>query len=169
MTLAELLRGLDLAALRAQLDEQGHAHLPRLLTPAQCEALLRQPALAGTLTCLDAGQFQPLACDEAPAPNQALVLAALLSPAQDFSGGELVMTEQRPRQQSRPMVVPLAQGDAVLMRVGARTVQGTHGPYRAVLRHGIARVREGRRLGWQHTFPPDAVQPSPPPPWCQTP
>lgn len=75
-----------------------------------------------------------------------LQVALLLSePERDFTGGELVMTEQRPRMQSRPMVIPLAQGDAVIFAVHHRPVQGTRGPYRVHLRHGVSRIRSGRR------------------------
>lgn len=75
-----------------------------------------------------------------------LQVAVLLSaPGRDFTGGEFVMTEQRPRMQSRPMVVPLGQGDAVVMAVNQRPVQGTRGTYRVQLRHGVSRMRSGRR------------------------
>jgi hypothetical protein len=75
-----------------------------------------------------------------------LQVAVLLSaPGTDFTGGEFVMTEQRPRMQSRPMVVPLGQGDAVVMAVHHRPVQGTRGPYRVQLRHGVSEVRSGHR------------------------
>jgi hypothetical protein len=75
-----------------------------------------------------------------------LQLAILLSePERDFTGGEFVMTEQRPRMQSRPMVVPLRQGDGVLFAVHHRPVQGTRGVYRVNLRHGVSRVRSGHR------------------------
>jgi uncharacterized protein len=73
-------------------------------------------------------------------------VAILLSePGRDFTGGELVMTEQRPRMQSRAEVVPLGQGDAVAFAVRHRPVQGTRGAYRVNLRHGVSRVRSGRR------------------------
>jgi len=75
-----------------------------------------------------------------------LQVAILLSaPGRDFTGGEFVMTEQRPRMQSRPMVVPLGQGDAVVFAVHHRPVQGTRGTYRVNLRHGVSRVRSGHR------------------------
>jgi hypothetical protein len=75
-----------------------------------------------------------------------LQVAILLSePERDFTGGELVLTEQRPRMQSRPMVLPLRQGDAAIFAVHARPVQGTRGVYRVQLRHGVSRVRSGRR------------------------
>ena len=75
-----------------------------------------------------------------------LQLAILLSePGRDFTGGEFVMTEQRPRMQSRPEVVPLRQGDAVIFAVHHRPVNGTRGPYRVNLRHGVSRLRSGHR------------------------
>lgn len=75
-----------------------------------------------------------------------LQLTILLSrPDKDFSGGEFVMTEQRPRMQSRPLVVPLRQGDGVVFAVHNRPVQGTRGTYRVNLRHGVSRVRSGHR------------------------
>ncbi|QWG20046.1 2OG-Fe(II) oxygenase [Bradyrhizobium sediminis] len=75
-----------------------------------------------------------------------LQVAILLSePGRDFTGGEFVLTEQRPRMQSRPEVVPLAQGDAVAFAVHVRPVQGTRGVYRVNLRHGVSRIRSGHR------------------------
>lgn len=73
-------------------------------------------------------------------------VAILLSePVRDFTGGEFVLTEQRPRMQSRPEVVPLRQGDAVAFAVHHRPVHGTRGVYRVNLRHGVSRLRSGRR------------------------
>jgi len=75
-----------------------------------------------------------------------LQLTVLLSrPGDDFSGGEFVLTEQRPRMQSRAEVVPLAQGEAVLFAVNQRPVAGTRGVYRVTMRHGVSRLRAGRR------------------------
>ena len=75
-----------------------------------------------------------------------LQVAILLSePGRDFDGGEFVLTEQRPRMQSRPQVVPLRQGDAVVFAVHQRPVQGTRGSYRVNMRHGVSQVRSGRR------------------------
>jgi uncharacterized protein len=75
-----------------------------------------------------------------------LQVAILLSqPGRDFTGGEFVLTEQRPRMQSRVEVVPLAQGDAVVFAVNHRPVAGTRGYYRVTLRHGVSRLRSGRR------------------------
>jgi hypothetical protein len=73
-------------------------------------------------------------------------VAFLLSePTRDFSGGEFVLTEQRPRMQSRPEVVPLRQGDGVAFAVHHRPVRGTRGTYRVNLRHGVSRIRSGQR------------------------
>jgi hypothetical protein len=75
-----------------------------------------------------------------------LQVAILLSePGEDFTGGEFVLTEQRPRMQSRAEVVPLRRGDAVAFAVHHRPVQGTRGVYRVNLRHGVSRVRSGHR------------------------
>lgn len=75
-----------------------------------------------------------------------LQLAVLLSqPGRDFTGGEFVLTEQRPRRQSRAEVVPLGQGDGVVFAVHHRPVSGSRGDYRVNLRHGVSRVRAGQR------------------------
>jgi len=75
-----------------------------------------------------------------------LQVAILLSePGRDFTGGEFVLTEQRPRMQSRAEIVPLHQGDAVIFAVNQRPVSGTRGSYRVTMRHGVSRVRSGQR------------------------
>lgn len=75
-----------------------------------------------------------------------LQLAVLLSrPQDDFTGGEFVLTEQRPRMQSRAEVVPLMQGDAVIFPVALRPVNGARGSYRVNMRHGVSRLRSGMR------------------------
>lgn len=66
-------------------------------------------------------------------------------PGRDFTGGEFVLTEQRPRMQSRAEVVPLRQGDAVAFAVHHRPVRGNRGDYRVNMRHGVSTVRGGRR------------------------
>jgi hypothetical protein len=77
-----------------------------------------------------------------------LQLVALLSaPGKDFTGGEFVMTEQRPRMQSRPMVLPLREGDMGIISVAQRPYRGTKGYYRVNLKHAISRVRSGERIG----------------------
>ena len=73
-------------------------------------------------------------------------VAVLLSrPGEDFTGGEFVLTEQRPRMQSRPEVVALQQGDAAVFAVHHRPVQGSRGFYRVNMRHGVSTLRSGRR------------------------
>jgi len=76
-------------------------------------------------------------------PIQAAFL--LSDPGRDFTGGEFILTEQRPRMQSRAEVVPLKAGEAVLFAVSQRPVQGTRGPYRVTMRHGVSTVRAGNR------------------------
>ncbi len=93
-----------------------------------------------------AGDFNALHQDlygEQVFPFQSAIL--LSRPGADFEGGEFVLTEQRPRMQSRAMVVPLAQGDAVVFAVDSRPVRGTRAIYRAKLRHGVSKVRSGHR------------------------
>jgi uncharacterized protein len=93
---------------------------------------------AGDFNCLHQDLYGDLAF-----PLQVTVL--LSAPNEDFTGGEFVLTEQRPRMQSRVEVVPLQQGDAVLFAVHNRPVQGTKGNYRVNLRHGVSRIRSGQR------------------------
>lgn len=94
----------------------------------------------------DAGDYNCLHQDLYGEHVFPLQVAILLSePGRDFTGGEFVLTEQRPRMQSRAEVVPLAQGDAVAFAVHHRPVQGTRGNYRVNLRHGVSRIRSGRR------------------------
>jgi hypothetical protein len=76
-------------------------------------------------------------------PLQAMVL--LSKPGDDFTGGEFVLTEQRPRMQSRAEVVPIEQGEGVIWAVRNRPVQGTRGSYRVNMRHGVSRLRSGHR------------------------
>jgi hypothetical protein len=76
-------------------------------------------------------------------PLQATFL--LSAPGRDFTGGEFVLTEQRPRMQSRAEVVPLDQGEGVVFAVSHRPVRGTRGIYRTALRHGVSRLRSGSR------------------------
>jgi hypothetical protein len=77
-------------------------------------------------------------------PIQVAILLSM--PDIDFTGGEFILTEQRPRMQSRAEVVPLAQGDAVIFPVRQRPVRGTRGYYRVNMRHGVSRIRSGHRL-----------------------
>jgi uncharacterized protein len=93
---------------------------------------------SGDFNCLHQDLYGDLAF-----PLQVAIL--LSEPGEDFTGGEFVLTEQRPRMQSRAEVVPLRQGDAVAFAVHNRPVQGARGHYRVNLRHGVSRVRSGRR------------------------
>jgi uncharacterized protein len=93
---------------------------------------------AGDYNCLHQDLYGDLAF-----PLQVAIL--LSEPGRDHTGGEFVLTEQRPRMQSRPEVVPLRQGDGVAFAVHHRPVIGTRGAYRVNLRHGVSRVRSGRR------------------------
>lgn len=73
-------------------------------------------------------------------------IAILLDqPGEDFTGGEFVMTEQRPRMQTRPMVLPLEKGDAAIFAVNGRPMKGTRGDYQVKLNHGVSKVRSGKR------------------------
>jgi len=76
-------------------------------------------------------------------PLQAAIL--LDAPGRDFTGGEFVLVEQRPRQQSRAQVVPLSQGEAVIFAVRERPAEGSRGVHRRALRHGVSTVHSGRR------------------------
>jgi len=94
----------------------------------------------------DAGDYNCLHQDLYGELQFPLQLTVLLSrPGDDFEGGEFVLTEQRPRMQSRAEVVTLRQGEAVIFAVNQRPVAGTRGPYRVTMRHGVSRLRAGRR------------------------
>jgi hypothetical protein len=120
--------------------------------PATHEQFLRRCHAAGQdrptplLLQYGAGDYNCLHQDlygEHVFPLQVVIL--LSEPGRDFTGGQFVMTEQRPRMQSRAMVLELAQGDAAVIAVHHRPVQGTRGVYRVNLRHGVSRVRSGHR------------------------
>jgi uncharacterized protein len=93
---------------------------------------------AGDYNCLHQDLYGELVF-----PFQVAIL--LSAPGADFTGGEFVLTEQRPRMQSRAEVVPLRQGDGVIFPVHHRPVRGTRGSYRVTMRHGVSRLRSGRR------------------------
>ncbi|MGE0483448.1 MAG: 2OG-Fe(II) oxygenase [Gammaproteobacteria bacterium] len=120
--------------------------------PATLEAYLAHCHAAGQqrptplLLRYGAGDYNCLHRDlygEEVFPLQVAIL--LSAPGRDFSGGEFVLTEQRPRMQSRVSVVALGQGDAVVFAVDARPVRGTRGDYRVQLRHGVSEVTAGHR------------------------
>lgn len=92
----------------------------------------------GDYNCLHQDLYGELAF-----PLQAAIL--LSEPGQDFTGGEFVLTDQRPRMQSRASVVPLTAGEAVIFAVNHRPVQGSRGTYRVTMRHGVSPVRSGSR------------------------
>jgi hypothetical protein len=120
--------------------------------PAEHAAFLERCHTAGQtkptplLLQYGAGDFNCLHQDvygEHVFPLQVAVLLA--EPGEDFTGGEFVLTEQRPRMQSRAEVVPLRKGDGVIFPVRHRPVQGTRGAYRVNFRHGVSRIRTGQR------------------------
>ncbi len=80
------------------------------------------------------------------------IVALLSEPGVDFEGGEFVMTEQRPRMQSRPMVLPLALGDLAIIATGVRPFKGSLAYYRVNTKHAISRVRNGQRIGLELLF-----------------
>ena len=94
---------------------------------------------AGDYNCLHQDLYGDLVF-----PIQATVL--LSRPGEEFTGGEFLLVEQRPRMQSKGEIVPLGQGDAVLFAVNSRPVAGTRGDYRVTMRHGVSRLRSGNRL-----------------------
>lgn len=121
--------------------------------PATLAAFLDRCSAAGQtrptplLLRYEADDYNCLHQDLYGALSFPLQLTVLLSdPAADFTGGEFLLVEQRPRAQSRAEVVPLARGEAVIFAVQHRPVRGTRGVYRVALRHGVSRVRSGRRV-----------------------
>ena len=127
---------------RLHLDvPHGRVEIRGLTVASPFEAL--QNLLQADLLVAD---LEPLLLLEKKLVIDRLAATVLLSgPGADFSGGEFVLTEQRPRMQSRAEVVPLKQGEAVIFPVHHRPVQGTRGVYRVNMRHGVSRVREGKR------------------------
>jgi len=120
--------------------------------PARLDAYLARCHAAGQqrptplILKYEAGDYNCLHQDlygELVFPIQATVL--LSKPDDDFTGGEFLLVEQRPRMQSKGEVVPLGQGDAVLFAVNSRPVAGTRGDYRVTIRHGVSRLHSGNR------------------------
>jgi len=127
--------------------------------PGSLDAFLQRNRRAGQgwpqsyLSRLRAGDHVPLHQRNDGEHVFPLQVVALLSEAgRDFQGGEFVMTEQRPRMQSRPMVLPLGLGDAAIIATAARPARGGGGHYRALLRHAISRVQQGVRVGVELSF-----------------
>lgn len=112
---------------------------------ARCHAA-RQERPTPLLLSYGAGDYNCLHQDLYGEHVFPLQVAALLSaPGEDFTGGELVLTEQRPRMQSRVEVVPLGKGDAVAFAVNSRPQKGVRGDYRVTMRHGVSQILSGRR------------------------
>lgn len=127
--------------------------------PATLNALLDQNRRVAPLessshfSVLRAGDYQALHQCSDGAPEFPLQMVVLLSaPGEDFSGGEFVMTEKRPRMQSRPIVLPLRRGSVAVIAVSERPHAGTKGHYRVNLKHAISRVHSGRRVGLELLF-----------------
>ena len=121
--------------------------------PARLDAYLAQCHAAGQqkptplLLRYGPGDYNCLHQDlygEKVFPLQATIL--LSAPGRDFQGGEFVLVEQRPRAQSKPSVVPLVQGEAIIFAVRERPVRGSRGDHRTMLRHGVSRIRSGQRV-----------------------
>jgi hypothetical protein len=121
--------------------------------PAKLDAYLARCHAAGQqrptplILKYDEGDYNCLHQDlygELVFPIQATVL--LSKPVEDFTGGEFLLVEQRPRMQSKAEIVPLGHGDAVLFAVNSRPVAGTRGDYRVTMRHGVSRLRSGQRF-----------------------
>lgn len=112
-----------------------------------------QACMQSNLTRLLADDYQALHQHSEGEQVFPLQLVALLSePERDFTGGEFVITEQRPRMQSRPMVLPLRRGDVAVIAVAQRPFKGSKGYYRVNLKHAISRVRGGERVGLELMF-----------------
>ncbi|MBI5261929.1 MAG: 2OG-Fe(II) oxygenase [Bradyrhizobium sp.] len=146
------LRPLIYARLKDVADRWNEAMGINIRYPDRHEAFLKRCHDAGQtrptplLLQYEAGDYNCLHQDLYGEHVFPLQVAILLSePGRDFTGGEFVLTEQRPRMQSRAEVMPLAQGDGVVFAVHYRPVQGTRGTYRVNMRHGVSRIRSGRR------------------------
>jgi hypothetical protein len=127
--------------------------------PAELEDLLRHGHKAGQtraqshLSRLGVEDYVALhQCRDGEQAFPLQIAAVLSEPGTDFQGGEFVMTEQRPRMQSRPMVVPLKLGDMAVIATAERPFKGTKGYYRVNLKHAISRVRQGERIGLELSF-----------------
>lgn len=118
----------------------------------QCRAVGQQQALP-QLTYLRKDEHLALGQDAEGEHVFPFQLVGLLSaPGEDFTGGEFILTEQRPRMQSRPMVVPLQRSDLAVITTAHRPFQGSKGYYRVNMKHAISRVRSGERRGFLLSF-----------------
>lgn len=147
---------------RARFDQPGRYPEQFQQFQAQCRAA-GQRHDPSHFTRLGEQDYLPLRHRGADMQAFPLQLSALLSsPGEDFSGGELLLTEQRPRMQSRPMVVPLRRGDIALFPCQRRPVAGGNGYYPVTTRQAVSRVRGGQRLGLEVYFHLSAASPSDP-------
>ncbi|HTE46054.1 MAG TPA: 2OG-Fe(II) oxygenase [Gemmatimonadaceae bacterium] len=120
------VRTMDWDGISTALDARGWTTLPALLSGAECGAT--------------AGLY-----DHADGFRSHVIMGRHGFGRGDFEGGEFVLTEQRPRMQTRAAVVPLGKGDAAVFAVNSRPVKGVRGDYRVNLRHGVSALRSGRR------------------------
>ncbi|WP_024539843.1 2OG-Fe(II) oxygenase [Comamonas badia] len=127
--------------------------------PAQWEAFLRCNRMAGQTPAQShlsrLGVEDHVALHQRQGGEQVFpmqIVAVLSEPDVDFQGGEFVMTEQRPRMQSRPAVLPLRLGDVAIIATAQRPFRGTKGHYRVNHRHAISRIRKGERIGLKLSF-----------------
>jgi hypothetical protein len=127
----------------------GSASAPSHFTDRQSSRASDEPPIAQViLSCLSDGEHEVLAQSDVGEHGFLIEAALLMSrPGVDFAGGEFVMTEQRPRMQSRPIVVPLDRGDVVVFAAAMRPLRGSKGFHGVDMKHAISRVRSGRRLG----------------------
>jgi hypothetical protein len=123
-----------------EFPENHAAYLARCHAAGQCRpTTLVLKYGVGDYNCLHQDLYGDLVF-----PLQVTIL--LSTPGEDFTGGEFVLTEQRPRMQSRVEIVPLARGEAAIFAVNHRPVSGSRGAYRVTMRHGVSRVRAGQRF-----------------------
>jgi hypothetical protein len=123
--------------------------------PEELCPVAHAPAGTGTLLHLGVGEFRPLAHSIKNAPRFPLQASILLSRRQaDFEGGDMVLVEQRPRMQSKPIVVDLQAGDLAIFPARYRPVQGLRGLYRVTTRHAVTRIIAGRRVSADLLFEP---------------
>jgi hypothetical protein len=127
--------------------------------PEELDEFLRLNREAGQtqgqsrLSRLGVEDYLPLhRCDDGDPVFPLQIVALLSEPGRDFLGGEFVMTEQRPRMQSRPIVLPLQLGDAAIIGTAERPCKGARGHYRVNLKHAVGRVRQGERIGLELMF-----------------
>ena len=142
---------LDWTRIESALSDEGVAIVRGVLDPSHARSWARE--LAPGLRRLCAGEYEPLhRCPAAEDGVPLRVVVLLSEPGTDFDGGELVITERRPRMQTRPIVVPLGLGDAAILPTAGRPASGGRGVID--VKHGVSRVRSGERLTLELPFQP---------------